>query len=119
MDESLAQRAARLRRAWNGPAFSRLRTIAGNRIVLFALGPAIIAVGALVYFALNAGTISTDDATVAAARVAISPEVRGRIIEVSVHDNQVVQAGTSSFVSMRRITSVLLKKLARSWPPRD
>jgi membrane fusion protein (multidrug efflux system) len=42
---------------------------------------------------LNAGTVSTDDATVSAARVAISSEVRGRIVSVEVHDNQLVHAG--------------------------
>jgi membrane fusion protein (multidrug efflux system) len=93
MEGSFARRAARLTNALNGPAMARARRLVTNRYFLFAIGPAILALAALVYFALNAGAISTDDATVAAARVAISPEVQGRIVAVNVHDNQIVHAG--------------------------
>jgi membrane fusion protein (multidrug efflux system) len=71
----------------------RARALARNRVFLFAAGPVVLLIAGLVYFLLNAGIVATDDAAVAAARVAISPEVRGRIIAVEVHDNQQVQAG--------------------------
>src|SRR5436190_19353125 len=84
---------SRLKALLRGTFAGRVRKVLRNRIVLFGIGPAILLVIALVFLALNAGKVSTDDATVAAARVAISPEVRGRIAEVAVHDNQVVKAG--------------------------
>lgn len=85
--------SSRLKALLRGSFAGRVRKLLRNRVVLFGAGPALLLIVGLVFFALNAGTVSTDDATVAAARVAISPEVRGRIVEVAVHDNQVVKAG--------------------------
>lgn len=93
MEGSFARRAARLGNAFNGPALSGVRKLARNRVFLFAIGPIILVLVGLAYFAMNVGVVSTDDATVSAARVAISPEVRGRIVAVNVHDNQFVHAG--------------------------
>jgi membrane fusion protein (multidrug efflux system) len=71
----------------------RVQRLIRRPIFLYAIGPAVLIIAGLTYFVLNAGFVSTDDATVSAARVAVSPEIRGRIVEVNVHDNQVVHAG--------------------------
>jgi len=88
-----SRQSGRLKNMLSGPAGQNVRRLARNRLVLYALAPALVLVGVLVFFALNANRVSTDDAVVAAARVAISAEVRGRITEVHVHDNQLVHAG--------------------------
>ena len=49
-----------------------VRGLARNRIFLFGIGPALLLLVGVIYWALNAGAVSTDDATVSAARVAIS-----------------------------------------------
>lgn len=56
----------------------------------------IVAIAAFLYFA-SARTESTNDAYVNAARVAISTNVPGRVIELNVHDNQRVKRGTVLF----------------------
>ncbi len=94
MDDSGSRiSSSRLRELLGSEAALRVRGIVRNRIFLFGIGPALLLVAGLIYFALNAGSVSTDDATVSAARVAISSEVRGRIVSVEVHDNQLVHAG--------------------------
>jgi len=85
--------SSRIRELLGSEAALRVRGLARNRIFLFGIGPVLLLLVALIYFALNAGAVSTDDATVSAARVAISSEVRGRIVSVEVHDNQFVHAG--------------------------
>lgn len=50
------------------------------------------------YLYLTGGRyVSTDDAYVQAARVAVSTDVPGRVVEVDVHDNQTVTAGEVLF----------------------
>jgi membrane fusion protein (multidrug efflux system) len=56
----------------------------------------IIAVAAVLYF-LSSRTEATNDAYVNAARVAISTNVPGRVIELNVHDNQRVKRGSVLF----------------------
>lgn len=94
MEGSFASRGeAQVKSMLRSPIAQRGRALLRNRIVLFAIGPILLLLVVVGYLTLNAGVVSTDDATVSAARVAISPEVRGRIIEVKVHDNQRVHAG--------------------------
>jgi membrane fusion protein, multidrug efflux system len=93
MEGSFAQRAKQLRQAWDGPALSRARRLATNRVFWFTLGPILVVLVAVVWFLLSTGSVSTDNATVAVARVAISSSVRGRIVAVEVRDNQFVRAG--------------------------
>ncbi len=95
MDDSGSSRisSARLRELLGSEAALRVRGLMRNRLVLFGAGPALLILIALIYWMLNTGAVSTDDATVSAARVAISSEVRGRIVSVEVHDNQLVHAG--------------------------
>ena len=94
MDDSGSRiSSSRLRELLGSEAALRVRGLVRNRIFLFGIGPALLLIVGLIYLTLNAGAVSTDDATVSAARVAISSEVRGRIVSVPVHDNQLVHAG--------------------------
>jgi membrane fusion protein, multidrug efflux system len=89
----LEDRPARLRRRpW------RLRL----RLPLMVLGPLfVVLVGA--YWYLTGGRyVSTDDAYVDAARVAVSTEVSGRVAEIDVRDNQRVKADQVLFVIDQR-----------------
>jgi membrane fusion protein (multidrug efflux system) len=70
---------------------SRLRT------PLMIAGPLLVLAG-VAYFYLTGGRYeSTDDAYVSAARVAISANVAGRVVELDVHDNQAVHRGDVLF----------------------
>jgi membrane fusion protein (multidrug efflux system) len=67
------------------------------RLVLMVLGPVVVVLVAL-YFYLSGGRFeSTDDAYVQAARVAISANVAGRVVEIDVRDNQAVHKGDVLF----------------------
>jgi membrane fusion protein (multidrug efflux system) len=67
------------------------------RLPLMVLGPAIVII-ALAYVYLTGGRFEkTDDAYVGTARVAISANVAGRVIELAVHENQAVRKGDVLF----------------------
>jgi membrane fusion protein (multidrug efflux system) len=67
------------------------------RLPLMILGPAVVIIGGA-YFYLTGGRYeSTDDAYVQSARVAISSNVAGRVLELPVHDNQAVKKGDVLF----------------------
>lgn len=91
MEGSFAR--TRLKALLDGGVGGRVRRLLRNRIFLFGIGPALLLVVGVAYLLLTAGQVSTDDAVISAARVAIAPEVRGRITAVEVHDNQLVHAG--------------------------
>jgi membrane fusion protein (multidrug efflux system) len=58
----------------------------------------LLAAGAILYFYLLGGRYeSTDDAYVKSGRVDISTDVSGRVVELAVHDNQVVRRGDLLF----------------------
>lgn len=58
------------------------------------LGGLIVVAGLAGYFYLSGGRFeSTDDAYVKTARVSISANVAGRVVELAVHDNQAVHTG--------------------------
>ncbi len=62
------------------------------------LGGAAVILGAALYFYFVRGRYeSTNDAYVSAARIAISTNVPGRVVELDVHDNQSVQRGQILF----------------------
>ena len=62
------------------------------RLPLMLLAPAAIVVGAYLY--LTSGRYqSTDDAYTQAATVSISANVAGRVLEIYVHDNEIVKRG--------------------------
>jgi membrane fusion protein (multidrug efflux system) len=68
-----------------------------NRRLLLIGGPAIIVVGALIFYLTTGRYVSTDDAYIQAARADISTEVSGRIVEIDVRDNQLVHKGEVLF----------------------
>jgi len=68
-----------------------------NRRLLLIGGPAIIVVGALIFYLTTGRYVSTDDAYIQAARADISTEVSGRIAEIDVRDNQLVHKGEVLF----------------------
>jgi membrane fusion protein (multidrug efflux system) len=63
------------------------------RRLLLALGPiAVVAISS--YFYLNGGRFQgTDNAYIKAHMTSISPEISGRVVQVPVHENQVVKQG--------------------------
>ena len=78
------ERPARLRRrSWRQRA----------RLPLMLLGPLLVAVVAGYWYLTGGRYVSTDDAYVDAARVAISTEVSGRVAAIEVRDNERVKAG--------------------------
>jgi membrane fusion protein (multidrug efflux system) len=78
---------ARRRRSWR----QRLR------LPLMLLGPVVVLLAAGWWYLTTGRYISTDDAYVDAARVAISNEVSGRVAEIDVRDNERVRAGQVLF----------------------
>jgi membrane fusion protein (multidrug efflux system) len=68
-----------------------------HRRLLLILGPAVLAVVVLVLYLTGGRYASTDDAYLQAARVEISCNVPGRVIEIDVRDNQPVRAGEVLF----------------------
>jgi membrane fusion protein (multidrug efflux system) len=68
-----------------------------HRRLLLIGGPVILAVVGIIAYLTGGRYASTDDAYLQAARVEISSNVAGRVIEVDVHDNQPVHAGDVLF----------------------
>lgn len=60
-------------------------------------GPVLLAIGILLFWLGGGRYVSTDDAYVQAARVDISSNVPGRVVEVDVHNNQRVAFGQQLF----------------------
>jgi membrane fusion protein (multidrug efflux system) len=67
-----------------------------RRLMLFG-GPVVVVVAGIIFYFLGGRYVSTDDAYLQAARVQVSCNVSGRVIEVDVHDNQEVHAGDVLF----------------------
>ncbi|HEY6640612.1 HlyD family secretion protein [Povalibacter sp.] len=67
------------------------------RLPLLIAGPVILVAFAAWFYVTGGRYESTDDAYVTAARVAVSTNVPGRVVELLVHDNQVVQRGDLLF----------------------
>jgi membrane fusion protein (multidrug efflux system) len=67
------------------------------RLPLMLLGPLVVLLGGGYWFLTTGRYVSTDDAYVDAARIAISNEVSGRVAEVDVRDNERVTAGQVLF----------------------
>ncbi len=67
------------------------------RLPLMVGVPAIAAVAGFTLYVTGGRYVSTDDAYIQAARVAVSSDVAGRVVEVDVHDNQPVHAGQVLF----------------------
>jgi membrane fusion protein (multidrug efflux system) len=67
------------------------------RLPLMLAGPIAVAAVAGYFYVVGGRYVSTDDAYVQAARVSISTNVPGRVVEVDVHDNQAVAKGDVLF----------------------
>jgi membrane fusion protein (multidrug efflux system) len=63
------------------------------RLPLLVFGPVVVLVAAAYFYLTGGRYVSTDDAYVATARVAISSNVSGRVVELAVSDNQFVHRG--------------------------
>ena len=63
------------------------------RLALMALLPVALLVGGLYIWLTSGGSVSTDNAYVGAHVVGVAPEVNGRIVDVRVRENQLVNAG--------------------------
>ena len=68
-----------------------------HRRLLLVGGPVLVGLGASVFYMMGGRYASTDDAYLQAARVAISCNVSGRVVEMDVHDNQPVHSGDLLF----------------------
>jgi membrane fusion protein (multidrug efflux system) len=68
-----------------------------HRRLMLIGGPVIVAVAVIIFYLTGGRYASTDDAYLQAARVQISCNVSGRVIEKDVHDNQLVHTGDVLF----------------------
>jgi membrane fusion protein (multidrug efflux system) len=74
------------------------RTLAERLRAPLMIGvPAVVLVVALVMYLTGGRIQSTDDAYVQAARVQVSSNISGRVVEVAVHENQLVKKGDVLF----------------------
>jgi len=67
------------------------------RLPLMIAGPVVVLLGAAYFYFFGARYEATDDARVRSAQVNISSNVAGRVVELAVHDNQVVHSGDLLF----------------------
>jgi membrane fusion protein, multidrug efflux system len=67
------------------------------RLPLMIAGPVVVLLAAAYWYLTGGRYVSTDDAYVQAARVAISTDISGRVVEIDVHDNDRVKAGRVLF----------------------
>jgi membrane fusion protein, multidrug efflux system len=67
------------------------------RLPLMIAGPVVVLLAAAYWYLTGGRYVSTDDAYVQAARVAISTDISGRVVEIDVHDNDRVKAGQVLF----------------------
>jgi membrane fusion protein, multidrug efflux system len=67
------------------------------RLPLMIAGPVVVLLAAAYWYLTSGRYVSTDDAYVQAARVAISTDISGRVVEIDVHDNDRVKAGQVLF----------------------
>ena len=67
------------------------------RLPLMIAGPVVVLLIAGYWYLTGGRYVSTDDAYVQAARVAISTDISGRVVGIDVHDNDRVKAGQVLF----------------------
>src|SRR5579875_1801294 len=80
----------------NGEA-PRRSTARRLRTPLMLIAPLLIITAAIYVYLSGGRYVSTDDAYVQSARVNISTNVNGRVVELDVHENQFVHAGDVLF----------------------
>jgi membrane fusion protein (multidrug efflux system) len=67
------------------------------RAGLLLIGPAVVGAVALYLYLHGGRIISTDNAYVKAAKITVSPEIAGRVVDIAVRENEVVKAGQALF----------------------
>ncbi len=67
------------------------------RLPLMVAGPVLLLLAAAYWYVTGGRYVSTDDAYIQTARVAISTDVSGRVIEINVKDNEQVTGGQPLF----------------------
>jgi membrane fusion protein, multidrug efflux system len=67
------------------------------RLPLMLAGPILVLVAAGYWYLTTGRYVSTDNAYIQAARVAISTDISGRVVEIDVKDNENVNAGQTLF----------------------
>jgi membrane fusion protein (multidrug efflux system) len=67
------------------------------RLPLMLAGPIVVLLAATWWYLTSGRYVSTDDAYIQAARTMVSADVSGRVVAVTVHDNQRVAAGQLLF----------------------
>ena len=67
------------------------------RLPLMIAGPLVVLLAGCYWYLTGGRYVSTDDAYVQAARVAISTDIPGRVVEIDVHDNDRVAAAQVLF----------------------
>lgn len=67
------------------------------RLLVTISVPVLLILGAVMYYLANDQYVSTDNAYVQQDRIAIAPEITGRVLEVAVKENQHVNAGDLLF----------------------
>jgi membrane fusion protein (multidrug efflux system) len=84
------------------------------RLPLLLAAPVLLAVGALAFYLHGGRYESTDNAYVQSGLVSITPSVSGHVIEVDVHENQVVHKGDVLFrIDPGRFETVLNSAIAQ------
>jgi membrane fusion protein (multidrug efflux system) len=67
------------------------------RLPLMLAGPIVVLFAASYWYLTGGRYVSTDDAYIQTARIAISTDISGRVVEIDVHDNDKVKAGQVLF----------------------
>lgn len=75
------------------PSTAKRARKSGARKGLLIGGPVLAAIAALTLYLLGGRYVSTDDAYIEAARVQVSANISARVVEVAVHDNELVKKG--------------------------
>lgn len=68
-----------------------------GRLLTMLSVPLLLVVGAVVYYLANDQYVSTDNAYIHQAKVSVSPEIIGPLVEVAIKENQRVKAGDLLF----------------------
>ena len=80
---------------------SRLKSILGSaaalRLFLLVLGPVAVLIGVGYFFMTGGRYVTTDDARLETPRTWVSTDIPGRVIEIGVRDNQLVEKGQLLF----------------------
>src|ERR1700761_7786907 len=85
------------------PSFYRAKSRKNRyRRPLLIAGPVLVIVCAAILYLMGGRYASTDDAYLQAARVQVSANISARVVEIDVHDNQIVKAGDVLFKLDRR-----------------